>query len=743
MSATPQTLGCPSGLAPGQGQETDSSIDPTPFVSSKGNERSLELAVTGAKCAGCIAKIERAVSGLPGVSNGRLNLSTGKLAVTWTGPLHPTRIVEAVTGLGYTAVPYDPASSDDEDKRYGRFLLRCLAVAGFASANIMLLSVSVWSTSGAEMGEATRAMMHLFSALIAIPAVAFAGRPFFASAWSALRNRRANMDVPISLAVFLALGVSLYESLAGGEHAYFDAAVMLLFFLLIGRWLDHRLRRQARGAANDLLALQATSSLKLAADGTVSPVAARDIVAGDRLVLMPGARLPVNAEVTDGSSDIDTAFLTGETVPQLAAPGDRLFAGTRNLSSRMTVRATADVSGSLVAELMRLVEAGQQAKDRYTILADKAARLYVPVVHTLAALTFLGWLLIGGGGVREAIMAATAVLIITCPCALGLATPAVQVVATGQLFRRGILVKSGNALERLAKVRHVVFDKTGTLTTGKFEWLNPDDLGTEEFSDAAALARAGFHPIARAITAVAGPGQLAGNVEEIPGQGLSGVVGSKRVKLGKASFLGAVVPDNAASGTEAWLRIDGGTPLRLRFADRLREDSGSAIASLRARGLSVSLLSGDRAETVEEVADTLGIDDRGSELSPKDKADILSRLTARTQVAMVGDGINDAAALALADVALSPGSAADAAQSAADFVYQGNAVSAVEDAWVMAVRARRHILQNFAFAAAYNAVAAPAAMLGLVSPLIAALAMSGSSLVVTLNALRLMGGRKA
>ncbi|MEO1656615.1 MAG: heavy metal translocating P-type ATPase [Pseudomonadota bacterium] len=732
-------LGCPSNLAPPAKEQQVA--DPAPFVQDKEGEKSLELAVTGARCAGCIGKIEGSLAALPGVTAARLNLSTGKLHVAWRGDLRSQEITETIADLGYTAVPFDPAAAEEEADKHGQFLLRCLAVAGFASANIMLLSVSVWATSGEEMGEATRALLHLVSALIAIPAVAFAGRPFFSSAWRALRRQRANMDVPISLAVFLAVSVSLFESMNGGEHAYFDAAVMLLFFLLIGRWLDHRLRRRARSAAHDLLALQATTALRLTSDGQAESIAAKDIAVGDQLVLQPGTRLPVNARVVDGRSDIDTAFLTGESEPQLAGPDDRLFAGTRNISGRLIVEATADVAGSLLSDLVRLVEAGQQAKDRYTILADKAARLYVPVVHTLAAVTFAGWLVLGAE-LREAIMAATAVLIITCPCALGLATPAVQVVATGQLFRRGILVKSGNALERLARCKHVVFDKTGTLTSGKLEWVNRDVLNQDENEALSALARAGLHPVARSIAEIAGSGAIADDVEEVPGEGIKGSVAGAEVRLGRARFVGADDDLDPSDGTKAWVRIGPVAPKRLLFRDRIREDSAETIRTMREAGLTVSLLSGDHERAVSSVAGKLGIDDYRASTTPTEKAEHLERHKADGGVAMVGDGINDAPALALADVSLSPGSAADAAQSAADLVYQNNGIGSVYAAWRMAVRARRRILQNFAFAALYNMIAAPLAMAGYVSPLIAALAMSGSSLVVTLNALGLMRGEK-
>ncbi|GGY45569.1 copper-translocating P-type ATPase [Parvularcula lutaonensis] len=648
----------------------------------------------------------------------------------------PIAITEAVNDLGYTAIPFDPAAAEDADDGHGRFLLRCMAVAGFASANIMLLSVSVWAAHDGEMGEATRALLHLISALIAIPAVAFAGRPFFQSAWKALRHGRANMDVPISLAVFLALGVSLFEALSGGEHAYFDAAVMLLFFLLIGRWLDHRLRTKARSAARDLLALQATTALRLDDNGHAEAVSARDIRPGDKLVVQPGTRLPVNAEVIEGTSDLDVAFLTGETLPRLASQGDTVLAGARNLSSRLVVKATSDTATSVLSDLVRLVEAGQQAKDQYTILADKAARAYVPIVHSLAALTVAGWLLLGGS-VREAVMAATATLIITCPCALGLATPAVQVVATGELFRRGVLVKSGNALERLARIRHVVFDKTGTLTEGRLEWTNAEILSPRARSAAFALARAGLHPIARSIAASAGPGVLAEDVTEVPGEGLSGRVSGETVKIGRAGFVGIPEEDAGSAGPQAWLKVGDDEPVLLTFEDRVRADGRATIEALRDAGITVSLLSGDKEAAVRAVAETLGIEQYRSEVRPEDKAEFISELKKSGSVAMVGDGINDAPALALADVSLSPGTAADAAQSAADFVFQGEGISAVHQTWRMARRARRHILQNFAFAAVYNLVAAPAAMAGLVTPLIAALAMSGSSMVVTLNALRL------
>ncbi|MHA7872473.1 MAG: heavy metal translocating P-type ATPase, partial [Hyphococcus sp.] len=496
--------GCPSGLEP---PAEGAVIDPAPFVKADNGLARLDLAVFGAKCAGCIHKIEGGLNALPGVEQARLNLSTGRLAVAWRdGAIAPRRITETITALGYRAAPFDPEKSERESDAEGRRLLRALAVAGFATANIMLLSVAIWAGAG-EMGEATRGLMHWISAVIAVPAALYAGQPFFSSAYGALKAGRANMDVPISLAVILALSLSVFEFFKGGEHAYFDAAVMLLFFLLIGRYLDHRLRLRARAAARDLLALQATTANRLASDGALEAVAARDIAPGDRLLLSPGDRAPVDGVIEEGTSDTDVSLVTGESAPARKSAGDAIHAGVLNLSSRLLMRADKTADASLLADLTRLIEAGEQSKSRYIRLADRAAALYVPIVHSLALATFLVWFFLADAGLRVSLLNAVAVLIITCPCALGLAAPAVQVVATGRLFRAGVLVKSGDALERLAEVDRFVFDKTGTLTYGKPRLANRANIDKDVLHAAASLARISRHPLSRAIVAEAGAGR--------------------------------------------------------------------------------------------------------------------------------------------------------------------------------------------------------------------------------------------
>lgn len=728
--------GCPSKLEPA----TDAGvIDPAPFVRRlRDGASQLELSVHGAHCGGCISKIEGGLTGLSGVATARLNLSTGKLKVTWRDDaLRPRAITQKIADLGYRAAPFDPEAAVAETDREGRFLLRCLAVAGFATANIMLLSVAVWAGHEGEMGAATRALMHWVSAAIALPAAAYAGRPFFRSAFAALRGGNANMDVPISLAVILALSLSIFETLNHGKHAYFDAAVMLLFFLLIGRWLDHRLRVRARAAARELLSLQATTASRLRDDGSLEAVAARDILPGEQILLSPGDRAPVDGVVVEGASEVDVSIVTGESAPANIKRDDTLHAGVLNLSSRLVMKATARAEDSLLADLTRLIEAGEQGKSKYVRLADRAAALYVPLVHTIALATFLGWYFLMDAGLRVSMMNAIALLIITCPCALGLAAPAVQVVATGRLFREGVLVKSGDALERLAEVDAIIFDKTGTLTHGRMRLSNSDAIPQETLKRAAMLARASRHPLARAVVDEVGAGPLADDIRDVPGDGVEGVIDGARARFGRASWIGGV-NEGADNASESWFQLADAAPVRFVFDDSLRAEATQTIVALSKRGIASEMLTGDRKGPAERIAAQAGIVAWQSEMTPTDKIDRLNALAETgVKTAMVGDGLNDAPALAAAHASLSPGTAADASQAAADFVFQGDSLAPVMTAYDVSKQARRRVMQNFGFAVLYNACAVPIAALGLVTPLIAALAMSGSSIIVTLNALRL------
>src|SRR5208282_281440 len=443
----------------------DETLDLSTFVerSGVGTARML-LAVEGVGCAGCIRKIETGLAKLPGVIDARLNFTQRRLAIDWRDDeIDAAQIVKAVEALGYGAHPFAPARVEAAEERQAKRLLRCLAVAGFAAMNVMLLSISVWSGNVTDMTHETRDMFHWLSALIALPAAAYAGQPFFQSAWRAIRSHELNMDVPITVGVVLAPGLSLFETATHAAHAYFDSAIMLLFFLLCGRYLDLAMRRKTRVFAGNLASLKAEFAHRLDASGELTQVPVAALHPGDRVLVRPGERMPGDGIVLSGTSEIDESLVTGETLPRAVGAGTTVYAGSINLSGALTMRVTAAGTGTLVDEVERLLDKAIAAKSQTVRLADRAARFYAPVVHATAALTAIGWL-IAGASFHDSIVVAIAVLIITCPCALALAIPAVQVVAAGSLFRAGLILNGGDAIERLAEVDTVVFDKTGTLT---------------------------------------------------------------------------------------------------------------------------------------------------------------------------------------------------------------------------------------------------------------------------------------
>ncbi|MGZ5131966.1 MAG: heavy metal translocating P-type ATPase, partial [Caldimonas sp.] len=608
-------------------------------------------------CAGCMSKIERGLGERPGVASARVNLSARTVTVEHDASLDAHDLVHALAGLGYEA----QARRDELAPRLSaaRPLLAPLAVAGFAAMNVMLLSVSVWS--GAE--GSTRDMFHWISAAIGIPAVAFAGRPFFKSAWGAVRHGTTNMDVPISLGVLIATGLSLYETVQHGEHAWFDGALMLLTFLLIGRVLDAMMRDRARTGVDALLSQAAQGAMVVDAGGKLDWVEATKLAPGMIMRVAAGERLAADGEIVSGISRFDQSLLTGESAPVALGTGEAALAGTLNLDAPVDVRVSHAGHDTTLAEIARLMEASTQNRSRYVRIADRAARLYAPAVHSLAALTVAGWLL-SGAGLYQALVTGVAVLIITCPCALGLAVPVAQVVASGSLMRAGIMVKDGSALERLATVDRALLDKTGTLTMGK---PLPDPaallaLGADEAAVALALASHSRHPLSRALaSSLAGWGIAAAplsDVSERAGEGVFARWHGLDVSLSR--------PQGAGATIAAALAI-GGRPVRLiRFSDRLRPDSAAALAELRKLGVECSILSGDRTEAVGEIALATGLTAQAN-ASPADKQALVGRLRANgRKVLVVGDGLNDGPALAPADAALAPGSASDVGLQAAD-----------------------------------------------------------------------------
>jgi Cu2+-exporting ATPase len=693
------------------------------------------LSVPTIVCGNCIRSVENTLRTVRGVEAARANLTTKRVSVVVNPSV--SSVVDLTTALeraGFSAALLTDNAATEQAARVSELVPR-VGVAGFAAANIMLLSVSVWSGQASDMESSVKELFHWLSALIALPAVAYAGSPFFRSALAALKAHRLNMDVPISLGVLLATGMSLFQTMRNSDQIYFDAAVTLLFFLLIGRALDERMRTKARGAAENLIGLRATNATLVQDDRTVVLVPASSLKPGMTIAVAAGERIAGDGEVISGRSEIDESLISGETRPRAVATGDAVYAGTINCAGPLRVRITAADENTLLSEIGRMMLAAEQSRGRYVRLADRASRIYAPAVHILGFLTFAAWMLIGASW-EQALTYAIAVLIITCPCALALAVPAVQVAAMSRLFSKGVIVKAPDGLERLAEIDCVVFDKTGTLTTGELRLDAGAAVDTVALGRAGAIAAASRHPYAQALVKAA---RLEGirtpavdTVEEIPGSGLVTSAAGLEEKVGSAAWT------SASGNASIWYKAEGKPAVGFDFVDEPRNDAAACVSGLREAGYQVSLLSGDRREAVEQTAAVCSIENWAAEVRPDQKLQAIEALKAQGyRPLMVGDGLNDAPALAAGYASLSPASAIDIAQNTADAVFQGERLQPVIETLALARAARRLALQNFSIAIVYNSIFVPLAMMGYVTPLIAALAMSGSSIMVTANALRL------
>jgi len=697
------------------------------------------FAVPDMHCAGCIAKIERGLQQADGIAGARVNFSSKTVVVAHRPDLADPEIIRAFDALGFDAQPLHSQESAQRNADLRR-LIRALAVAAFGAMNVMLLSVSVWS--GAD--GSSRALFHWISALIALPCVLYAGRPFFASAWRALKVGRTNMDVPISIGVTLATAMSLYETIIGGPHAWFDGALMLLAFLLAGRVLDEMMRSKAASGAEALVRRTAPGALRVAPDGGSQWVAADQLAVGDAILVAAGERLAADGVIAEGQSRFDLSLLTGETMPVELASGGSVLAGTLNLDAPVTIRVTAVGEERAIAEIARLMESAGQAKSRYVRLADKAVRYYTPAVHLLALCSFGGWML-SGAGWHQSLLIAIAVLLITCPCALGLAVPVAQVVASGAMMRAGLLVKDGSALERLSEADIVLFDKTGTLTLGRPRPVDLPALAPEQAAIARALAMASRHPLAIALRQAlggvdVGPVALS-DIEDRAGEGVFARFDGKAVAMRRPAadeLTGAMSADSLVVALE----LGDGAVHIVNFSDSVRPGAAEAIARLGSLGMAASIMSGDRPVVVSAMGEALGIAGQGAMLPADKLAHLQALIAGGRHPLMVGDGLNDGPALAAAHVSMAPASASDVGQQAADIVFLGDSLASVPRAVRAARMTMRIVRENFVLAIGYNVLAVPLAIAGMVTPLVAAVAMSTSSLIVVANSLRLRGAAR-
>ncbi|MGD8615691.1 MAG: heavy metal translocating P-type ATPase [Gammaproteobacteria bacterium] len=712
-----------------------------------GEEREASLILEGIVCAACVWLNERHVKALPGVLDFSVNYATHRARVRWDNQrIRLSQILEAIGAIGYHAHPFDPGRQEQVYRQEKTRALRRLAVAGLAMVQVMMLAVALYAGEYEGMSDNLRHFLRWVSLLLTTPVILYSARPFFTSARRDLRRRQAGMDLPVSLAIGAAFVASAWATVTGRGDIYFDSVTMFTFFLLAGRFLEMGARHRAGQAAEELVKLLPATAARLTGAGE-ERVPVGDLGPGDRVLVRPGEAVPADGGVLEGRSSVDESLLTGESLPQLRTPGDALIGGSVNNESPLVMRVERVGEATVLSAILRLLDRAQTEKPAVARLADRVAGWFVAALLVLAAGVAWWW---WQHDPVHAFAVTLSVLVVTCPCALSLATPAAVTAATGALTRLGVLTTRGHALETLARVTHVIFDKTGTLTEGRLRLARVDrlaDLSRERSLEiAAALERASEHPIARALCAECAPQAIAAAVSATPGCGVEGVVDGKRYRVGTLGFVRALQKGDAGpppgpQSAGVVLGDESGILARFRLADRLRDGAVETMERLGSLGITIELLSGDGPDEVQRVAGLLGIAQFRARCLPREKlARIRELQRAGAVVAMVGDGVNDAPVLAAAQVSVAMGGGTQLAHASADMVLLSEQLPHLADAIQTSRRTLSIIRQNLAWALVYNVVALPLAAAGWIAPWMAAIGMSTSSLVVVVNALRLRGG---
>ncbi|MFL6672684.1 MAG: heavy metal translocating P-type ATPase [Massilia sp.] len=715
---------------------------------AQGDSGDASYTVEGMRCAACVWLIERRLAQLPGVLEASLNVATERLHVRWVaGRCKPSTILRALRAIGYTAYPYDARRHGEQLERARKKLFRQLFIAGLSMMQVMMYAVPVYLAGDGTMDADMTALMQWASLLLTVPAVFYSARPFFSGAWADLKRGMPGMDVPVALAVGAAFAGSVLALLRGGQ-VYFDSITMFVFLLLGSRYLELAARSRAARARDSLQQAAPASALRMAAypaSRATELVAAARLRPGDTVLLQPGQAAPADGVIVEGETEVDLALLTGESRTQRKGPGDTLPGGAVNVAQAVALRVAAAAGDSTLALLVRLVERAGQGKPRLALWADKVAAWFVVALLALTVAVFAAWQL---ADPARAWQAAIAVLVVSCPCALSLATPTALAAASDRLLRRGVLAVQPHVLETLERATHVVFDKTGTLTLGRPVLRAVSAAGSLPpaacLQLAAALEASNAHPLALALRAAcAGAAREAGGLRYVAGQGVEGALDGVTYRLGSAAFVaqlaGGAPPAAAPSGTIAvWLATGGAWLARFDLADEVRPEAAAVVRRFQQCGKHVILLSGDDRQAAQDVAARLGITSVEGGQLPHQKLEFVRALQqGGAVVAMVGDGINDAAVLRGADVSFAMGGGAALAQLHADCVLMKEGLAPLADAADTAHRTLRVIRQNLAWATLYNLAAIPAAAIGVLNPWLAGIGMAASSAIVVLNALRL------
>ncbi|MEB2653718.1 heavy metal translocating P-type ATPase [Pseudomonas siliginis] len=713
-----------------------------PFVRHEGDLAETTLLMEGISCAACGWLIEKHLRTLPAVAEARLNLSNHRLHVRWADAQLPlSQILAELRHIGYAAHPYQADRASEQLASENRLALRQLGVAGLLWFQAMMATMATWPEFNIDLSPELHTILRWVALFLTTPIVFYSCAPFFKGAMRDLRTRHLTMDVSVSLAIGSAYIAGIWTSITGVGELYFDAVGMFALFLLAGRYLERRARERTAAATAQLVNLLPASCLRLDSDGQSERILLSELRVGERILVQPGSILPADGKIIDGQSSIDESLLTGEYLPQPRTLGDAVTAGTLNVEGALTVEVQALGQDTRLSAIVRLLDRAQAEKPRLAEIADRAAQWFLLLSLIAAAVIGVLWWQLDSA---RAFWIVLAMLVATCPCALSLATPTALTAATGTLHKLGLLLTRGHVLEGLNQIDTVIFDKTGTLTEGRLVLRSIRPLGALDseqcLSLAAALENRSEHPIARAF----GRAPLAAeDVHSTPGLGLEGVVGEQRLRIGQAPFAcalsGAALPSMPDEAGQWLLLADTQGPLAwFVLDDRLRDDAPALLAACKARGWRTLLLSGDSSPMVASVAAELGIDEARGGLRPDDKLQVLQQLHREgRKVLMLGDGVNDVPVLAAADISVAMGSATDLAKTSADAVLLSNRLDALVQAFTLARRTRRVIIENLLWAALYNGLMLPFAALGWITPVWAAVGMSISSLTVVLNALRL------
>ncbi|MEW5771831.1 MAG: heavy metal translocating P-type ATPase [Pseudomonadota bacterium] len=717
------------------------------FVSSSAddtNVREANLILEGIVCAACVWLNERHLHQLPGVLGADINFSTRRARVRWdNSKIQLSEILKSIQEIGYLAYPFDTNRQEELFRKERNAAIRRLAIAGLGMMQVMMYAVPVYMAEAGTMTSDIEALMRFASLLLTTPVVFYSAWPFFQGAWRDLKLLRAGMDVPVALGIGAAYAASIYGTFTGSEDVYFDSVVMFVFFLLTGRFLEMNARKKSAEAAESLIKLIPAAAVRLPgfpAARAEEMVAAVKLMPGDHVLVGPGESFPADGRVAEGVSNVDESLLTGESHPVAKQADSHIIGGTINLASPLVVRVEKVGADTVLSGIVRLLDRALAEKPHLALLADRVSAWFVLALLVIAAGVAAAWYVTDPA---RAFWITVSVLVVSCPCALGLATPAALTAALGRLTRLGLLSTRGHALETLARATDFVFDKTGTLTSGEFTLREVHVLrGDREqaLTLAHALEQGATHPVAAALRIAASPGELtAEDLRYYAGKGVHGRIDGCAYRLGTPEFLGLAAPALHAPGlTVVGLADEAGALAWFTLGDALRPQARQLIQELKQLGVRLHLYSGDRGENVRALAAELGIDDARGDMLPEDKLEAVRALQQTGAiVAMTGDGVNDAPVLAQAQVSVAIDQGAEAAQAAADMVLLSSEIGRLADGVRLARKTQRVIRQNLFWAALYNALAIPAAALGHVTPWMAGIGMSLSSLLVVLNAMRL------